>query len=479
MTRAARAAAACLAATLVGALIPTAARAHGLAARADLPIPKWLFAWGAGLVLLASFAALALLWPRPKLQETHWRPLAGRLGGALVAPPVRLAAGGLGVVLLALVIWSGFDGSPVVTDNFAPTFVYVVFWVGLVPISVLFGDVFQALNPWAAIARAVAWSLERRRRGAAPPPLCYPDWLGRWPAAIGLAAFAFIELAAGTGAVPQNVAIAALFYTVITLVAMSFFGIDVWLERGEAFSVYFNLLSRISPLEVRDGKLGLRRPLSGLAQFDGSLPGTTALVAVMIGGVTFDGAAEGPVWSPISRSVVDSLGSRGIGGATAVHLAATAGLIVAILLIAALYRLGIAGARRVRGGPPGSTLAGLFAHTLVPIAVAYVGAHYSSFLLTQGQAIVPLASDPLGRGWNLFGGANRLVDYGVITATATWYLQVALVVLGHVAGLTAAHDRALVLYSDGRAALRSQFWMLGVMIGFTFLALFLLASSRA
>jgi hypothetical protein len=110
--------------------------------------------------------------------------------------------------------------------------------------------------------------------------------------------------------------------------------------------------------------------------------------------------------------------------------------------------------------------------------VAYVGAHYLSFLLTQGQAIVPLASDPLGHGWNLFGGADRVVNYGIIGVTATWYVQVALVIGGHVAGLTAAHDRALVLYSQTRVAMRSQYWMLGVMICFTLLALTLLAQAR-
>ena len=115
----------------------------------------------------------------------------------------------------------------------------------------------------------------------------------------------------------------------------------------------------------------------------------------------------------------------------------------------------------------------------MPIALAYVAAHYFTLLLFQGQAIVFLASDPLGEGSDLFGTAGRQIDYGVIGANATWYWQVGFVVTGHVAGLTLAHDRALALYTRMEQAVRSQYWLLAVMIGFTSLALWLLSQSNA
>lgn len=458
------------------AAVPSPALAHGLVARADLPIPKWLFAWAAGVVLLVSFVALAVLWPRPQLELAAPAATPGRLGALPFSRAVRTAAGAVGVGLLALIIWSGIDGSQTVGDNIAPTFVFVAFWVGLVPASILLGDVFRAFNPWAALARVIAAVAARLSRRALPPPLQYPRWLGRWPAVVGLIGFAYMELAAGNGAAPQNIAIAAIVYSTVTSVAMSLVGVEPWLDNAEAFSVYFNLFSRISPLQAQAGRVVVRRPLSGLTQLDTSLAGTVPLLAVMIGTVTFDGAGDAPAWLSIRARITDFFSTHGFPDAASLRLASTIGLLSAVLLVLMLYRIGAAGVRYAAGG---GDAANAFVHTLVPIAAAYVGAHYLSFLLTQGQAVTPLASDPLGQGWNLFGTAGRLVDYGIIGVTATWYFQVLLVIAGHLAGLTAAHDRALVLYGDPRVARRSQYWMLGVMVAFTFLALVLLAQAGA
>ena len=148
-------------------------------------------------------------------------------------------------------------------------------------------------------------------------------------------------------------------------------------------------------------------------------------------------------------------------------------------MVLAVYLLGAWGAKTVGGGFGTERLARAFVHSLVPIALVYVAAHYMTQLLFQGQAMAYLGSDPLGRGWNLFGGADSGIDYGVIGATATWYWQVGFVVIGHIAALVLAHDRALVLYSDTRQAVRSQYWMLGVMVGFTSLALWLLSQANS
>jgi hypothetical protein len=452
--------------------------AHGLVARSDLPIPEWLFGWAAAMVLVVSFVALAILWPEPRLERERWRPLPAEIGRVLGSRVVEGLCGAIGVFLLGVVVYAGLRGAQSPTANFAPTFIYVIFWLGLLPASILFGDVFKAFNPWRAIGRAVGGIASMAARGDLPAPLRYPERLGHWPAAAGIFLFAVMELVASNGDRPENLAIATLVYSALTFVAMALYGVETWITRGEAFSVYFNLFSRISPIETRQRVVGLRRPLSGLSAFR-PMAGTVPLLAVMIGSVTFDGASEAPIWTGIAPDIASFFQDVGLSPQNALELTFLIGLTVTILLVYGFYRLGALGAKSVGGGFSTRRLARGFVHSLVPIAFAYVAAHYLTLLLFQGQSIAFLASDPLGDGSDLFGTAGSQIDYTVIGANATWYWQVGFVVVGHVAALTLAHDRALALYDQAKLAVRSQYWMLAVMVGFTSLALWLLSQANA
>jgi len=456
--------------------LPGPAAAHGLSGRADLPIPEWLFAWAAAVVLIASFASLAVLWKSPQLEEHDgFRPLPGRLSRLLVNPATEAFAALLGVALLVLTVWSGLAGVQTPQDNFAPTFVYVVFWVGLVLLSIAFGDVFRAFNPWRAIGRGTGF-VTRRLTGRWQPPLRYPGWLGRWPAAAGLLGFAWLELAYSQGDDPSTLAVAVLVYTAITLIATACFGTEAWISRGEAFSVYFNLLSHISPLTVKDGRLGLRRPLSGMSTLE-PLPGTVALLVVMIGNVMFDGASEGNPWVEIAPDIQSVFVDLGLSMGTSLELTFSVGLLIALGIVTAIYAIGVTGVRAIDHRPT-VTVARSFVHTLVPIAAVYVLAHYFSLLAYNGQAIAFLSSDPLGNGWDLFGTAGGTIDYGVVGATVVWYVQVGVLVAGHACGLVLSHDRALALYGRAQAATASQYWMLAVMVAFTTSGLFLLSQAN-
>jgi hypothetical protein len=452
--------------------------AHGLVARSDLPIPEWLFGWAAAMVLVVSFVALAILWPEPKLEDEGWRALPRWIGRAVTSRVVEILCGAIGIFLLGVVVYTGFEGVQSSTANFAPTFIYVVFWLGFVPASVLLGDVFRAFNPWRAIGRGVAFLARTAARGDLPAPLAYPEKLGRWPAAAGIFAFAAIELVASNGDRPENLAIAVLIYSALTFIAMALYGVEAWSDRGEAFSVYFNLFSRISVFETRGRDLGVRKPLSGLAALP-QAAGTVPLLAVMIGSVTFDGASEAQPWTDISPDLAQFFQDVGLSPQHSLELAFLIGLILAVVLVFCFYRLGVLGARSVGGGFGAGRLANEFVHSLVPIALAYVSAHYFTLLLFQGQAMAYLVSDPLGDGSDIFGTADSQIDYTIIGGEATWYFQVAFVVIGHVAALVLAHDRALALYDDPKQAVRSQYWMLAVMVGFTSLALWLLSQSNA
>jgi hypothetical protein len=485
-----------IAGALVAAILaPDAASAHGIAGRAGLPVPAWLFAWAAAAVLVLSFVALSSLWSVPRLQHGERRRLC-RVPAALT--PV---CGVVGVALFALVVYAGYAGVDSPNANFDPTFIYVIFWVGVPLASAFAGDFFAAFSPWRAIARAGGWV--RRRAGGAGlsggvrfvshsetfrtsagrspglgRPRPYPARLGRWPVVAGLVGFGWLELVYHGHDKPALLASLAIGYFVVMLGGIALFGLDCWTERGDAFGAYFNLISRLSPFEVRDHTLYLRPPLSAATELE-LVPGTVALILTVIGITTFDGASNGVIWKTIGPHIQSVFSSLGAGDSTADELSDTVGLLIAIGVVTGFFYLGVRGMKTISRRLEVRALAGGFAHTLIPIAFAYVLAHYFSLLVWQGQAIGYLASNPLGHHSDLFGTADWHVDYRAISFAAIWYVQVAALVLGHVCGLILAHDRALAIFQRPYEAARSQYWMLVVMVGFTCMGLWLLSAVNA
>jgi hypothetical protein len=457
--------------------------AHALVGRKDLPIPAWLFAWGASLVLIVSFVALSYGWREPRLEGDSWRAVSERWSRILTGTAAQALAAVVGVLLFLLVIWSGLHGTDAPDRNFALTFVFVSFWLGMVLLSVLFGNVFRAFNPWRTIGRTVSAGFKAIAGQSAPAPLKYPDWLGRWPAALGILAFVWLELIYGAGGLtvglnPHVTAISVIVYSGITFIAMGLFGVEEWIERGETFSVYMAMFARLAPLEVRDGKLGARRPLSGAVGWTEEAPGSVALVVATIGATSFDGGQEGVFASGIT-SLFDKLRDAGISALTAFRLTDTIFLIAVVLGVGAVFALGIAGMRTIDRDRTAAELRRIFGHTLIPIALAYLVAHYFSLFVFQEQAqFTFLLSDPLGTGHDYFGTAGYGINYAAIGATAVWYVQVAALVIGHVAALTLAHDKAIAIYGEPEKATRSQYWMLSVMVAFTCFGLFLLSQAN-
>jgi hypothetical protein len=451
-------------------LLPAPVFAHGLVGRADLPIPKSLFAAAAATVLVVSFLALAALWSTPRLQELRERRMF-RL------PVVVDAVLGLvGVLAFGACVYAGLAGTDAEQDNLAPTVVFVLLWVGIPFVSLVFGDVFRLLSPWRAIGRVVGSVVARV---APAEPLDYPERLGRWPAMAGIFFFGIVELCWAAGREPQTLAILGLLYLVTMFVGMSLYGVEPWTRKADPFGVYFGIFASLAPVTRRDGVLYARPPVVGAIKL-APLPGTVALVIASIGITAFDGGSEGTVFNSIAPHLQDFFHSLGFDIARALELTFLLGLSVTVLLVTAIYWGAIwgMGQQGLRRPMTRIELGRSLAHTLVPIAAAYVVAHYFSLLAYNGQDIVRLVSDPLGDGSDLFGGADRRIDYSVVSATAIWYAQVGSLVIGHVCALVLGHDRALALYEDPKAGTRSQIVMLILMVCFTCLGLYLLSASN-
>ncbi len=458
---------------------------HGaLAPKDDLPIPETWFAWGAAIVLILSFIGLSIAWVKPRWDEDRWKAFGG-FSKLIVNPVTEVLAGVLSVFLLGVVVWSGLYGTENSAANFNVTFVFVTFWVCVPIVSVFFGDVFRALNPWRAIGRVFGGGFALIVGRSAPAPLEYPDKLGRWPAFAGLAAFLWLELAFGVPFEPvviidpRTVAIATLIYSAITFVGMALFGVERWCERGETFGVLFNMFSRIAPLEVRDGTLGRRPWFSGAVGW-GLVPGSVALILLLIAGTTYDGAAEGVLAQPIDWMYDLINGGAGAeGDILARRLTATVFMVLTFGVVSGIYWGGIKGMGTEGSGMTTRELGRTFAFCFIPIGFAYVLAHYFSLVVFQEQAqFTYLLSDPLGEGADYFGTASGTVDLRVISSEFVWYVQVASLVVGHVAALAMGHDKALGVYQNLRRATQSQYWMLALMVSFTVLGLALLSAAN-
>ena len=252
--------------------------AHGVGSRQDLPLPFGLAVAGAATALVVSFIALGLLWREPRLDGPHaGRPLPAPLAALLDSRRTRIGIGVLGAVVTAYAAIGLFGKDD--ADNPTPFVVYVLLWVGLVPLSVLLGPVWRWLNP----LRSLHWAVFRLARldprdGALP----LPSRLGYWPAAMGLLAFTWLELVAPDNATLPVLRLAVLAYVTVQLLAGFLTGCR-WFERGDPFEVWSGLFGRLSPLGRRsDGRLVVRSPLAGLDALPAA-PGLPATVAVMLG----------------------------------------------------------------------------------------------------------------------------------------------------------------------------------------------------
>jgi hypothetical protein len=459
--------------------------AHALVAKQDLPIPAWLFAWAASIVLVVSFFALSAAWRKPRFEEERWRPSAAWLTSVLRSWPIQALCGGLAVILLGVGIYAGIHGTEAPDRNYAITFFFVTAWIGIPFVSALFGNVFPTFNPWRAIARATgaAYRLLARRRMR---HLAYPERFGRWPAAAGLVGFVWLEVVYGSsggvavGLEPHAAGVAACVYTGYTLAMMALFGCETWCARGETFSVYFGMFSQLAPFGVKDGRIGRRRPLAAATHWAISVPGSTAVVIASIATTSFDGAEDG-AYKPALEHVEKWFTEAGLGPLATIRIVDSIFMAGTIAAVTIVYLLGVKGMRSVPGAPPFKELFHGFAHSLIPIALAYLIAHYFSLFVYQEQAqFTYLLSDPLGTSTtNLFGTAEYGIDFNALTPNVIWYVQVAALLVGHVLGLTLAHDKALVYWRDYRRASRSQYWMLAVMVAFTCFGLYLLSVGGA
>jgi hypothetical protein len=431
--------------------------AHGIGGQEDLPLPfGWVVA-GSAAALLVSFAALGLLWKEPRLRgAAAGRPLPDRVAALLGSRWLHGAVAGLGLLALLWFLLALFLG-PDNALNPSAHVVYVLVWVGLVPASVLLGPVWRWLSPWRRLHAGVN---RLARLDPAEGALPLPAGLGWWPAAAGILAFSWLELV-----YPERTSLLTLrlllgVYAATALLGGLAYG-SGWFARGDPVEAWSTLFGRFSPLGRRDdGVRVLRSPLDGLA---GLAParGLVGTVVVMLGSTSYDGVSGWSRWvdleqrAPLPRVLVGTLGLAGT-----------------VALVGLLFVGCTTAAGRLAGMPTGRMPAE-FAHSVLPVALGYVVAHYYSFLAYEGPLGLALLSDPLGTGGNWLGTGDLLPPAGLISPRLVADVQALAIVAGHVCGVVLAHDRAIRLFPR-RAAVVGQLPLLVLMVALTCIGLLLL-----
>lgn len=488
-------------------LFPSTVLAHGFGERYALPVPLWLYLYGASVAVILSFAIAALFfsrnesgrrdYPRYNLLRHAW------LGQILLNTKICRSLRAMGIFILILIIATGLFGSQRAADNFAPAFVWIIWWVGLGMLVISIGNIWHLVNPWIGIHDGILWLVSRasgEENGKIERTL--PDILGVLPAFSVFIVFIWIELIYEGSSVPRQIALLVTAYSMYTVGGMLLFGKNVWVHRAEAFSVYFKILSRLSIIEFRitemscclecsnecqtkngcvdcyecfsncgdfNKEINLRLPASGLTASHTVQPGELLFVLAMLASVSFDGFLITPLWMEFYAGQRDVF----IENFTVFQ---TFGLASALALFSGLFFFFMKISQVFSGHSPyKNAWASTFIYTLVPIAAAYNIAHYFTFILVPGQRIISLISDPFGFGLNLFGTASYQINDSFLQASTVWYTQVFMIIIGHVLAVIIAHVVAVQILGDRRRAMLSQFPILVLMVIYTISSLWIIA----
>jgi hypothetical protein len=488
-------------------LLPTIAYSHGFGETYDLPIPLAYYLIGAGMTVAVSFVAISLFirhkqlsqsYPHLNLRRYIWFQII--FDNFITVSILKFTT----VLLLFLVIITGLFGNQDPLLNISPTLVWIMWWVGISFISVLIGNIWAVINPLKSVFEFWEWVYAKLIPGANLSFNIPFDRSTRLlPAIVLFLCFAWVENVAPHSSTPRAIANMTMIYSAITLMGMLIFGKYQWLMYGDPFSIFFGLLSRLSPTEIRVRnqdmcnncwncntenhcvdcyicfsqsnavEINLRPYATGLTPRYGVSTSKTVFILIMLSTVTFDGFSETTLWSTIINNLYPQFS---IFGSQGLIVADTVGLFMFPIIFIGIF-ITACYVMKITSGNAYSTLrlSQIFAQTLLAIAISYHMAHFFSYLMIQGQLIIRLISDPFGYGWDLFGTSDYQINIGIINARIAWLTSIGLIVFGHIVAVFVSHLESIRTFGNHRQALMSQLPMVCLMITYTVFSLWIIA----
>ncbi|MFL2756053.1 MAG: hypothetical protein ACJ0BE_02185 [Dehalococcoidia bacterium] len=506
------------------ALNATVVFAHGFGERYDLPIPLSYFVFGASAMVALSFVVIGWF-VRQGNTNNDYRQL-DIWNKELVRILLKCAKFSLGicsVFLLTLTILTGFLGTENALDNFSPTFVWIIWWVGFGYVVAIFGNLWAIVNPWSVGFKY----FENIFKQDLKPIRSWPKNIDAWPALIAFFIFAWFENVYFGSSTPSILSISLIIYSVYSIVGMYIFGRHTWLRNADPFFVFFSLFSRFSMTEIRVKtptgekpvcntctanclnisltdcvdcyecweyapdrlrKFSLRPFASGLARGEKVTWALVAFHITALATVTFDGFAETSTWISIQNALWPIFEYLPFSTFSTIK---TVGLIFFPILFFGMYVLVCSNIAKLSKNKISKEEAiKTFVFSLVPIALAYNLSHYISFLLITGQQIIPLVSDPFGCSsvdtpsfrnivcfydWDLLNTRQYTPNISIINAKFAWVFSVIALVGGHIFSVFIAHLISIRKLSNHKLAVKTQYPMLFLMVFYTGISLWIIA----
>jgi hypothetical protein len=455
----------------VGALL------YAFGPRYDLPLPLTTFLWAGAAVVGISFIMMtvfaghrtgpaALRYQRREVAALAWVPSS---------PFLHSVGAVVGVAGLLIVVVTGLFGPTQPERNLAVYLTWIYFWAGMAVLTGLVGPLWDAINPFRALNALV--TRVRGPRSTAAEGMPEEDRLRRrgvWPAVGLFFVFGLCDVTGVSTSRPWAMALLTLAYTAFTVVGMQRFGARSWLAHVEFFTVLFSILRRFAPVDVRDGRVFLRPIGAGLLDPLDAGWDWVLFVILMLSTLAFDAILTTSVWDAVVKFTGPAWGP--LGTVLGLHLLRGLGFIVLTVIFLAAFVVCMElviyfGTIQVDGLSTATT----FALTLVPIAFVYNAAHNYANLVVQSQLVIPLLADPLGRGWHLLPTGGYQVSTLLAPAVVVWYVQVVLIVTGHVIAMYLAHLRAGERFRAAQSVMLSQYPILVLMVLYTMTSLWILA----
>ena len=454
---------------LIGTFVPASAFAH-VSERALILLLPTEFYIPAGIAVLILTILIAYLTPVSFITSLFlsykFKVNIHNYISIKAIEDLKILISCISLIFLITLIIFGYIGSRDPLANPLSLFIWSVWFMVMPVIQIIFGNVWAFLNPWYGFGRLffknkILFKLDQNYS------LVFSS--------VGFLLFSLFMLVDIAPDDPDRLANIVTIYLLVNFIFMKIFGVD-WLKNGECFTSFYRLLSKLSWIWIKEGKIYVGFFGSQLKEINTFPPMSVLFLSIILATLSFDGLNETFLWFKIIN-----VNPLEFYGRSSVVLENSSGLIFFAILLFLIFSITIfLGHKFINEKVTFKNIIGINSIALLPIALAYHIAHYLTSFLVNIQYSYKVASDPLNNGMDLLnlGDFNVTTSFfnTIETVKLIWFIQAAAIVIGHVIAVLLAHSICEGYLKTKSSILISQFPISIFMIGYTFLGLWILST---